>query len=474
MTSAHPDLSAASTPRATQLLEQFQPVVRFDSHEAFFADDVAAMADNPSFQLVRRTEGGSSSAAVIERRDDGAGGLNLGFLTLEQGKYPNGQPFSAGDHFGLDLRGPDAFADKIGDYREMERGLDPRLRNRVYGHAVTHGGDTWLQYWYFYLYNDAQFGGRVDLHEGDWEMVQYLIRDGRPLSAVYAQHAYAEIKPWGEVEQDPELGCPIVYSARGSHASYFERGLHQTHVDVDGDFIPLWWDVADGSGPQIRQALQILDDPVPGWALWRGGWGGTQPRVPFIDGESPGGPITHPQWVDPAALERRAISHQKDSLHVAPPVSVRRSPPGLAVRFDFADAADPPDRLLITTREDGEPPATETIVVDSLRRGRVFTRQRLDPDNPYTVDVSTISINGVPTSPPPRDTIRLAALGPVSPIRGLAAMLWQLDRFWMWVGTRLARRVSRTPVVVRAAGASSRGSVEALPEATDRDVKVPV
>jgi hypothetical protein len=276
------------------------------------------------------------------------------------------------------------------------------------------------------------------------------------------------------VEQDPELDCPIVYSGRGSHASYFERGLHQTHVDLDGDFIPLWWDVADGSGPQIRQALQILDAPVPGWALWRGSWGGTQPHVPFIDGESPGGPITHPQWIDPTALVRRAISHQKGSLHAARPVSVRRSPPGLAVRFDFTDTADPPDRLLITTHVDGEPPATETIVVDSLARGRVFTRQRLDPDKPYTVDVSTISIDGVPTSPPPLDTIKLAALRPVSPTRVLAAMLWQLDRFWIWVGTRLTRRVSRKPVVIRAAGSAGRGSAEALPEATDRHVEMPV
>jgi hypothetical protein len=468
MTSVGPDFSLESADTAQRLLKQFQPVVRFDSHEAFFPDDVAAMADNRNFRLVRKTVAGALPGVIATHYDD-RGGLSLGFLTLDGGKYPNGEPFTEGDHFGLDLRGPDAFADKIGDYRQMEQQLDAGLRDRVYGHAVTHDGDLWLQYWYFYLYNDAQFGGRVDLHEGDWEMVQFLIREGRPVSAVYAQHAYAELKPWSEVEQDPELECPIVYSGRGSHASYFEAGLHQTHVDLNGDFIPLWWDVVDAAGSQRRQELVILEDPLPGWSLWRGSWGGTQPHVPFIDGESPGGPVTHPQWRDPMALERRAIGHRKGSLRVAQPVSVRRSPPGLAVRFSFNDTADPPDRLLITTRANREPPITETIVVDSITRGRVVTRQPLDPEQPYTVDVSTISSDGIPTSPPPGSTIKLAALGPVSPIRILAGLLWQTDRFWMWVGTRLTRRVARESAIVQRTSAMGRG----LPGGGDRDTETP-
>ena len=64
---------------------------------------------------------------------------------------------------------------------------------------------------------------------------------------------------------------PIVYVARGSHANYFSKGSHWT-----GN----WFDQADGKGPQITPALEVLDDRTPAWVLWPGFWGDTKARHP--------------------------------------------------------------------------------------------------------------------------------------------------------------------------------------------------
>jgi hypothetical protein len=340
----------------------------------------------------------------------------------------------------------------------MERELAPQWRNFVFGHAVgpqgehvtTADGEVWLQYWFFYIYNDAQFGGRVDLHEGDWEMVQFRLQSGTPNLAVYAQHAYAEQQPWEQVEQDGRWHCPVVYSGRGSHASYFEAGLHRTFVKFDNSFLPLWWDAADGKGPNIRQQLVTLDDgELPGWVNWGGLWGGTRPRLPPLDGESPRGPAQHGQWGHPAAFAQTAISHEKRALATAPVVAVRRSGPGLKLRFDFTALPDPPDRLVITATPDGEPPVTETIVVDALARGRVTTRGPFDAAKAYTVDVSTISASGVPSAPPDKP-VRVGPVAALSPGKLLAPLFAAWDRLWLWIGATLARRVAREPVVIEA------------------------
>ncbi|MGN6168930.1 MAG: hypothetical protein ACTHQQ_12295, partial [Solirubrobacteraceae bacterium] len=307
---------------ANALLTELQPVVRFDSHEAFLAHDVRAMTDNAGFRLMRAADSTQEQDPVIAAHDSG---LRAEFLGGDA--YQNKLPFMRGDHFCIDLGGPDQFVDKIGDYRQMERDLDARVRNVAYGRVVAADGktvtsldgDVWLQYWYFYLYNDAQFGGRFDLHEGDWEMVQFLARDGIPITAVYSQHAYAERARYADISRDPVHACPIVFSGRGSHASYFEPGLHRTHLKVGDDYVPFLWDAADGNGPRVRQRLVILDDQnLPGWAQWCGNWGGTRPRIPGPDGDSPPGPIGHGPGKRLELLAEHAITQKTRPLGTAP------------------------------------------------------------------------------------------------------------------------------------------------------------
>ncbi len=84
------------------------------------------------------------------------------------------------------------FVDAAGRrYVEDARRLheDARYADRTYGHVVHEpSGSTWLQYWFFYYYNDKNFFG-IGLHEGDWEMIQIRFdRGGSPNAATFAQH----------------------------------------------------------------------------------------------------------------------------------------------------------------------------------------------------------------------------------------------------------------------------------------------
>jgi hypothetical protein len=384
-----------------ELLRRFSPVLRYDTHEAFFADhpDVFVGLDTVTLDGAR--------------------------VTL------------------ADLHGPRAgcdsdtrLADSDHDYRAQARAghANPQLRDRCFGRvARDHDGRRWLQYWFFYLYNDAGLGGRFGLHEGDWETVQLRLGDGdEPDRAVYAQHDYAEARAWEDVEREGGDGPPIVYPARGTHAAYFERGVHRTQA---------WWDIADGEGPHVRPTLEEIADPPAPWLLWPGRWGGTKPRLPPLDSWSPRGPGCHAQWDDAARLLDKAHGHERLDAPAAPAVGVRRDGTGLRIDFDFGslpggDAA--PDRLVLTIAGDGETPVVETLVVDTLDRGTVHLRRGLDPQRTYRVQTSTIAGDGMPTQPGPPTVLDPAPERTVAGI--LRAGLDVLDRLWNGVKRRVQRR----------------------------------
>ncbi|MFQ5854188.1 MAG: hypothetical protein ACE5LU_00890 [Anaerolineae bacterium] len=84
--------------------------------------------------------------------------------------------------------------------------------------------DVAVQYWFLYYYNDWH-----NRHEVDWEGITIILK-GDPDGAVtpanlspeivgYASHVSGRRRPWTNVET--ESSHPIVYCARGSHASYF-------------------------------------------------------------------------------------------------------------------------------------------------------------------------------------------------------------------------------------------------------------
>jgi hypothetical protein len=166
-----------------------------------------------------------------------------------------------------------------------------RPRPTLYGRRT----GPWLQYWMFFASNPQDRGVlHTGRHEGDWEMVQFRLRDGRPVQAVYAQHAGAESCGYSHVRRS--RGRPVVFLARGSHAAYFLPGVRdRTWPDPN--------DHADGEGRRLRPRLVRVTAASPAWMRYRGRWGGS--RAGWVPGEmdSPRGPAFQPhgRWSDPAA-----------------------------------------------------------------------------------------------------------------------------------------------------------------------------
>jgi hypothetical protein len=364
-----------------ELLDLHRPVLKYDSNECYFADAADEWTDHQGNRLKKgdRVLAEAGGGTVAE--------LSIDFLgTCE---YPGGEEVAAGDL--IDCADDDYRADAAMMHRQAKYG------NKMYGRAVREpgGGALWLQYWFFYFYNDFNLIGsliKAGLHEGDWEMIQIrLDDDGAPELAVYAQHRHAGVRSWDEVERDGDR--PVIYVARGSHASYFDQGHHFTGV---------WWDHADGARetPEL-ELLQIraeADDWK--WIHWPGRWGGTTGgRLP-MDDSSPVGPIMHGQWHDPAALlpkaaERMSLAAAAEAPPPPPPaldsVTVEAAPGGLAIGYEVKPAEDAELLGLVVTinsaEEPGVPPKTQTVPISDLS-GTVQIPAAIDRSKPYDIAVS--------------------------------------------------------------------------------------
>jgi MFS family permease len=173
----------------------------------------------------------------------------------------------------------------------------------IYGRVAHEGDATVAQYWLFWVFNQWN-----DVHEGDWEMVQVMFPaataaaalDTAPTTYAFAQHEgsqYAVRADGGDVTL-VEGQHPLVFSAMGSHASYFDSSVWfgksaATGVGCD-----------DTSGPHdvIQPGLIVLpsgnDPPTSGpfaWLSFRGHWGEQEPA--FANG--PTGPLMKEQWAEP-------------------------------------------------------------------------------------------------------------------------------------------------------------------------------
>ena len=267
----------------------------------------------------------------------------------------------------------DRIADPSHHYVAQAQALhaQPQYANVVYGHWATGSdGRLWLAYWFFYFYNDYNLIGpliKAGLHEGDWEMIQLrLDADGQqPDLAVYAQHTHAEQRSWEQVQRVGEQ--PVVYPARGSHASYFSAGVHWTGA---------WFDNADGKRPAPALNLHTISDAVAAdaWARWPGMWGGTQPPpqdASPLDDSSPRGPGGHAQYKQPDTLLTTAIAHQASAAPppAAPPPAaptVTATAAGADLHLTFDTHVPRPAGLVVTVGDvdQSTPPAIHRVPVN--------------------------------------------------------------------------------------------------------------
>ncbi len=355
------------------LLARFRPVLQLDSQESFFADSAAILADRAG-NLLRRA-GGQTIA--------GPGTLSI--AVLGRTRYSTGAPVQPGDY--LDATG----RDYVAQARAMHRAP---YANRVHGHAVRDAaGALWLQYWLFHYYNDKAFLG-FGLHEGDWEMIQLRLgADEQPQAATYAQHSGGQRSSWAELEhaQTPDGPVPLVYSARGSHASYFAAGTYPR-----APFVP---DRCDGKGWRGRPELIPIGDTAPAWSPWPGRWGSTRARVPG-ESDSPTSPRAHRQWADPAGFHaaaepRAAAVAAAPPAPPAPEIRARRDGDHAVVEYRARPGAA---QLVLSVDGVGDdlPPATETHALDRPS-GEVAHATRLEPGRAYRVRASVASEDGVPS-----------------------------------------------------------------------------
>ena len=336
-----------ATPDPAELLARHLPVLRYDSQEPYFADAASEWTDN-SVNVLRRADGTTLAAATPT-----GGELQLSLSFLGPTRYANGEAVSADDRI----------ADPSHDYVAQAAALHarPEYANRVYGH-VANGGDgrTWLAYWFFYFYNDYSLIGpliKAGLHEGDWEMIQLRLDPAgqQPDLAVYAQHKHAGLRPWSAVEREGDQ--PVVYPARGSHASYFSAGIRLDRAVVRLRRWPSTRAAAD-SAHDLRYAGRRRR------ALWTGYWGGTEPPQDDpnpLDDASPRGPGAHAQFREPDALVQTAADHAaalsagppRPTLHIAPTIEV--APDGEDLRLAYDTHVPNPAGLVVTIGDPGGP-----------------------------------------------------------------------------------------------------------------------
>jgi hypothetical protein len=364
----------------TDLLAIYRPWLRYDSQESYSCDSPAVLTD--AFTNGRTNSLKRANGSVIATADHG-----LGLEFLDGAHYVDGAAVRQDDF--LDEAG----RDYVADARRMHAVAG--LGDRVCAHVATDGnGRRWLQYWFFYYYNDKSFLG-LGLHEGDWEMIQIGLDDNeRPDVATFAQHSSGERCLWSDLELKD--GAPIVYVARGSHASHVHKGKY------DAPVVP---DYNDARGRLVRPDLIEIDDDFPSWASWPGFWGSTRSHS-IVESSSPRGPRQHGQWADPAAFHARATPTRAVTSQAQRVRTVQGpAPPAIAARRQDDKAyvdyvAAPGTAKLVATidaPDDKLPPYTCTVEVTDLKGTHEFPIT-LGP-GAYAVAVSAYDADGHGSAP---------------------------------------------------------------------------
>ncbi len=214
------------------------------------------------------------------------------------------------------------------DYFHMRAKQEEKDKFVYYGRVVREKDWTVLQYWYFYCFNSWRSGfGGVNDHEADWEMVSiFLYEDSGqfvPEWVAYASHDFHGDdlrRRWDDKSELDFLdGHPVVYSGAGSHSSYFRPGEYQAEANLN---TPAWLDFLLGVWNRFwTEALgQEPNDPF---------------RIPFVDyarGDGISiGPGQEKSWA-PALIDESTpwVSHYRGlwGLFARDPISGENAPAG--------------------------------------------------------------------------------------------------------------------------------------------------
>jgi hypothetical protein len=304
---------AAAERADAQLLRTYQPVTYFHPLEQFRPTSVQSfIADADLEQCVAPNPLACAldSSWVLANPDPEPGSLpgpGTGIWRLNQDSCSSAAPLGG-------------LACYVSAWRRGSGG------SAVYGRVARFPTATVLQYWFFYYDNVYTYllppaGGFIwQAHEGDWEVVNVVLgADGAPVEAAYSRHCSGERRAWADVPRWNGTH-PIVYVAHGSHANYFEPGVHPFDVacippEVQAYFaaIPLllpadYAAAGDVEGPPRSggrvTTIRNADPHSQSWLAFPGFWGELQyfqgPGVgTVLFGTSPVGPAYQRTWTDP-------------------------------------------------------------------------------------------------------------------------------------------------------------------------------
>ncbi len=184
--------------------------------------------------------------------------------------------------------------------------------NVVYYRVAETGDWLTVQYWLFFVFNDAP-GGRDFDHEGDWESVQLwfgkhdtgvtsLIRGAIPVQVGYASHERGAYHVWSDLQKEGRR--PHVYVAEGTHASYPSSGDWRLNLVGEGWADCRIWPQDHTEAGRRLDEYEVRDLAEADWLLWQGRWGDVGDEV-LADG--PTGPLYKDHWhVPPSQLVSRS------------------------------------------------------------------------------------------------------------------------------------------------------------------------
>ena len=294
--------AAGSTPK---LLKKFQPVLVFHPDEEFRPTTVES--------FIRDSDLEAATSPTT-------------WTVVNPSPTPDDLPTSSPPIWRLNQQ-PCLAGAPLGDLPCYVVGASDEPGVTVYGRVVKDGKSIVLQYWLFYYDNLYRYpflplGAIWQSHEGDWEVVNVVLTNQkRPVAVGLSEHCSGETRAWAETERRD--GHPTVYIALGSHANYFEPGLHEFEQEclpaqVIAFFqqagLPLPADVAAPgpvAGPKrlgvLPAGIATIAEGSPHWVAFPGFWGELEyfsapapiGTVPF--GTSPVGPAFHEVWQEPLA-----------------------------------------------------------------------------------------------------------------------------------------------------------------------------
>lgn len=134
-------------------------------------------------------------------------------------------------------------------------------------------------------------------HEGDWERISIqLDENDSPVNVFYYSHHGGNLAHWDTLDKF-EGTHPIVFSAKGSHGSYADEGVHLIPDIIKEGCLPVLGCVPDHTdrGPQWKTWDRLQDVESQPWYGFGGAWGQVNLDVPTIfDFVIPGAEFTGP------------------------------------------------------------------------------------------------------------------------------------------------------------------------------------